>query len=93
MNGVADQLMPAISKSSSLREIYLGENPWQEQEWKTIINVYQKPSQLNVLGLGIHTYLIEDCVKVPNFTTYVKFRLYNISIPVDQQGVESKPWA
>ncbi|KAG4080753.1 hypothetical protein HA402_005933 [Bradysia odoriphaga] len=62
LNGVADQIMPAISKSSSLREVYVGDNPWNEQDWKNIVNVYLKPSNLNVLGLGTHTYLTEECV-------------------------------
>lgn len=64
LSGVADQLMQPISKSSSLRELYLGENPWNEQDWKNILNVYLKTSDLNILGLGSHTYLTEDCVKV-----------------------------
>lgn len=64
MSGVADQIMPAVSISSSLRELYLGANPWKEAEWKNILNVYQKPSNLKILGLGMHTYLTEECVKV-----------------------------
>lgn len=64
MSGIADQLMPAVAKSSSLRELYFGENPWTEKDWKSILNVCQKPSNLNILDLGMHTYLTEDCVKV-----------------------------
>lgn len=64
MSGIADQIMPALSKSSSLRELYLGANPWKEADWKNILNVYQKPSDLTILGLGVHTYLTADCVKV-----------------------------
>lgn len=56
--------MPAIWKSSSLRELYVGDNPWNEQEWKSMVNVYVKPSNLNVLSLGAHTYLSEECVSV-----------------------------
>lgn len=64
MNGVADQIMPAVTKSSSLRELYIGDNPWKDEEWKYIVNVYVKPSKLNVLGLGAHTYLTAECVSV-----------------------------
>ncbi len=68
MNGIADQIMPAISKSTSLREVYVGENPWNEKDWKSIISAYLKPSNLSVLGLGTHTYLTEECVLVLYFT-------------------------
>lgn len=86
MNGVADQLMPAVAKSSSLRELYFGENPWKEQDWKSILSVCQKPSNLHILGLGMHTYLTEDCVKVNGLQEIrnsfsLQHRLYNISIP------------
>lgn len=64
MSDIANQIMPALSKSSSLRELYLGVNPWKEADWKNILSVYQKPSDLNILGLGVHTYLTEECVKV-----------------------------
>lgn len=80
MCGVADQIMPAISRSSSLRELYLGANPWKETDWKIILNVYQKPSELKILGLGQHTYLTEDNVKV-TFCTKIRILPYNISIP------------
>lgn len=64
LTGVADQIMTGVMKSVSLRELYLGANPWREQDFTNILNTCKKPSNLNILGLGIHTYLTEDCVKV-----------------------------
>ncbi|KAJ6635381.1 hypothetical protein Bhyg_13966, partial [Pseudolycoriella hygida] len=58
----ADEIMSSISKSSSLRELHLGGNPWKEQDWKNILNVYLKQSNLITLELGVHTYLTENCV-------------------------------
>lgn len=56
--------MQGVTKSVSLRELYVGANPWIEQDLTKILSAYQKPSNLKILGLGIHTYLTDGCVKV-----------------------------
>lgn len=64
MTGISDQIMAAITKSVSLRELYIGENPWTDKDWTNILKSFQNPTELNTLGLGSHTYLSVECVQV-----------------------------
>lgn len=75
MNSIADQLTPAIARSTSLREVYLGDNPWTEPDWKAIVNAFVKPTPLKILGLGLHTYLTEDVVMVPEYIPNIRWSL------------------
>lgn len=64
MTEIANQIMPAISKSTSLKKLYLGQNPWSGKDLTDILNTYTKPAELMILDLGIHTYLTAECVNV-----------------------------
>lgn len=67
LSGGTDEICMGILKCNTLKELFVGGNPWLNTDMLAIVRLFEKGSQLKLLSLGDQTWITQEQSAVNNF--------------------------